>query len=212
MSQIISAKTKCRCCGHKFDHKVLLSTNQFGVPDLDMRPPEMMRSTMDMWITVCPQCGFVGSDGDKRSKLYRDIVASDAYRTCDGNNFSEKLAADFYRRGLIELALNANEKAFHSFLSAAWVFDDLNDDVNSVICRRKALSAAEKLTAYPEEFVLILLDVYRRAGLFREIPEKLREHRFGNAMLAGIMRFQLDRAAEGDTACYTIDDAKNIKE
>ena len=46
MTTVDEAKRKCALCGETSTHIEVMSTNTFGgVPDLDTRPPEMMRST-----------------------------------------------------------------------------------------------------------------------------------------------------------------------
>lgn len=47
MTRIVPSKCKCAVCGAKSRYNVIASTNTFGGgPDLDLRPPEMERSTM----------------------------------------------------------------------------------------------------------------------------------------------------------------------
>lgn len=41
-------------CGTKSNHMAIGSTNSFGSPDLDTRPPEMARSTIYQFIQRCP--------------------------------------------------------------------------------------------------------------------------------------------------------------
>ena len=53
---------KCHHCGRKSQHNVLGSTNAFGSPDLDLRPPEMQRLTMEGWLQLCPHCGYCAPD------------------------------------------------------------------------------------------------------------------------------------------------------
>ena len=49
MTQIFPILITCPICEHEFEIYQLASTNQMGSPDLDLRPPEMARSTMDTW-------------------------------------------------------------------------------------------------------------------------------------------------------------------
>ncbi len=43
----------CAMCGAKSTHRGIMSTNAFGSPDLDLRPPEMERSTMGSILRGC---------------------------------------------------------------------------------------------------------------------------------------------------------------
>ena len=50
MTLIRNVELKCAVCGKNSQQKWLSSTNIQGFPDLDMRPPEMKRSTIDTWV------------------------------------------------------------------------------------------------------------------------------------------------------------------
>ena len=65
MTTLDEAKKKCAVCGKISAHFEVTSTNTFGAPDLDTRPPEMMRSTMDMWVQECPSCGYLSGGSEK---------------------------------------------------------------------------------------------------------------------------------------------------
>ena len=58
MTIIKDIETECSVCGETTEQPVLMSTNSWGYPDLDLRPPEMQRSTMHVWIQECPHCGY----------------------------------------------------------------------------------------------------------------------------------------------------------
>ena len=47
----------CAVCGRVSMQGVIMSTNAFGSPDLDLRPPPMERFTIDHWVQECPHCG-----------------------------------------------------------------------------------------------------------------------------------------------------------
>ena len=59
MTTMFRQKYKCAVCGTEKEFYGIASTNSFGSPDLDLRPPEMQRSTMGQWIQQCPKCGYV---------------------------------------------------------------------------------------------------------------------------------------------------------
>ena len=41
MTTMFDKAVECSICGEKSNHTVIRSTNSFGSPDLDRRPPEM---------------------------------------------------------------------------------------------------------------------------------------------------------------------------
>ncbi|MBR4908658.1 MAG: hypothetical protein IKZ43_06585 [Acidaminococcaceae bacterium] len=47
MTTMFRQKYKCAVCGAEQEFYGIASTNSFGSPDLDLRPPEMQRSTME---------------------------------------------------------------------------------------------------------------------------------------------------------------------
>src|SRR5690349_6640199 len=62
MTTIIPQTITCSFCHTPSEQNLIGSTNSFGAPDLDTRPPEMMRSTMPLWVQECPHCGYVAKD------------------------------------------------------------------------------------------------------------------------------------------------------
>ena len=136
---------RCAVCGSEHTYHVLGSTNQFGPSDLDLRPPEMMRSTMHLWVQQCPDCGYVARDVSEPAVISRDYLLSEDYLTCECNDFLSPLAERFYRRYLIALREGNRKIAFSAILQAAWACDDAGDEENAVFCRRLALDLADLL-------------------------------------------------------------------
>ncbi len=62
MTRIFEQEVECCVCQEKSKHMIIGSTNSFGSPDLDTRPPEMKRSTLSLWIQRCPSCGYSSPD------------------------------------------------------------------------------------------------------------------------------------------------------
>ena len=73
-------KVSCSVCGAATKQQVLMSTNSFGPPDLDLRPAEMERSTMSCWLQECPNCGFVSNDLGKPEKGAQKVLTTERYR------------------------------------------------------------------------------------------------------------------------------------
>ncbi len=69
MSTFREFKKKCTICGTESKFNIITSTNSFGSPDLDLRPPEMRRSTMWLWIQRCPCCNYVNYDVESISSV-----------------------------------------------------------------------------------------------------------------------------------------------
>ena len=80
MSRMCNVMRKCSVCGTVSEYMALASTNNLGGgPDLDLRPAEMMRSTMNVWLQRCPGCGYVSEDVSNLSRVDREWLNSDKY-------------------------------------------------------------------------------------------------------------------------------------
>ena len=82
---------KCPVCGKVSSHQVLGSTNTMDYPDLDLRPAEMQRSTMNTWLDECPHCGYVSGDFRNETSIDEEFLKSESYLTCDGIEFIFKM-------------------------------------------------------------------------------------------------------------------------
>ena len=170
MSRIVNVMRKCSVCGTVSEYMALASTNNFGGgPDLDLRPAEMMRSTMNVWLQECPGCGYVSEDVSNLSRVDREWLNSDKYCNCEGIPFVSDLSKEFYKYYLINMFDNNIEDAFFAVLHAAWSCDDDADIVNAKHCRELAIELATRLLdkGYENEDSLKLTraDLMRRAGL-----------------------------------------------
>ena len=60
MTTLDKAIVTCAICGEDAEQIEIGSTNAFGSPDLDLRPPPMKRQTMAFWMQACPLwlCGI----------------------------------------------------------------------------------------------------------------------------------------------------------
>ena len=89
MTTFFSQDVSCANCHKSSQHDVLGSTSVFGRPDLDLRPAEMQRSTMEVWLQVCPHCRYIAPDlAQQVGDL--SVVATAEYRTTlDDQRFLE---------------------------------------------------------------------------------------------------------------------------
>lgn len=211
MSQIMSEIVRCSVCGKKSEHYTLVSTSTFGEPDLDLRPPEMERSTMDTWIQKCPYCGYVSGRLDNISKVNAPFLKTDEYKNCLGLVFRSKLAEMFYQQYLIQVVEKNVNEAFYAALHCAWVCDDVGDEKNSILCRKYALTELNKLIKKSKDENLLILraDILRRAGLFQRVIDEYEKSVFADDLLNQIARFQVAKAYEEDASCYTLSYVEN---
>eukprot|EP01084_Bolivina_argentea_P174580 302388_1 len=84
----------CPVCHTTSTHMIITSTNQFGSPDLDLRPPPMKRSTLSRNVQCCPNCGFcqynLGKNMmDVSNDILSSFVSSNIFQT-ENSNLKQK--------------------------------------------------------------------------------------------------------------------------
>ena len=212
MTTFMKRKTICMVCGRKSKHETIGSTNEFGPPDFDMRPPEMMRSTMSFWIQQCPKCNYCSPDIENGPEIARDVIKSDVYR----NQLKDKSMPDLANRFLCwsmiqETAGNLRDAGWYA-LRAAWTCDDHKKTDQAVQCRLKVIDYFEKEMAKERPFNdgegsedVILADLYRRTGQFYEVQKicRLGLDKKLDTILAKALFMQGILAMQKDTRCYT---------
>ena len=210
MSTIHKREKRCAICGRISQQTEVASTNTFGSPDLDLRPPEMKRSTMVYWPECCPDCGYTGYDIETRIGISKEFLLSDTYTTCEGIQFTSKLAIRFYRIYLAAQRVGHHSWATNALLHAAWACDDAGDTENAIHCRKLLIPYLQKqITADPqnaETLMVVKADVMRRAGLFSQLAAEYAGIAFSENILNTVLAFELNKAAQADKACYTIAD------
>ncbi len=217
MTTIARNKVKCSVCGTVNECSAVMSTNAFGSPDLDTRPPEMQRSTMSMWVHTCRKCGYAASDLSDTCDVTADFLKSDEYVSCEGIGFKSHLAKDFYRQYMIAVKGDKIRIAFFALLHAAWACDDAKDTDNAKLCREKAIPLASVLAAskspQSENFILMRADMMRRAGQFEEVINEYSSVKFEGdrrnnpEVMNAVLRFEIEKARAKDSKCYRISDA-----
>jgi len=207
MTVPIRVKRKCSVCGFVSIQTELASTSRFGSPDLDTRPPEMMRSSMGWWIQECPRCGFVSSDISSEEDIVpKWLLKHPKYVTCIGLDIHSSLGRNFIKALFIHVYTKNWNSAFADALHAAWACDDNDKDVeNAVICRKLAIECMERFQLN-DSLKTVKADLLRRAGLFSQVISEYEHFTSNDKKLERIISFQVEKAKLKDTGCYTLDD------
>ncbi len=209
MSTFGRVHRRCAVCGEESDQSTLYSTNAFGSPDLDLRPPEMRRSTMSVWLEECPACGYVAPDLEEPCTVERAYLESEEYRGCEGLALPSELAVRCYRGYLIRRREGNDRAAMNCVLWAAWACEDRYDTVLAPRCRSLAADLAAKILDAQEEkdstLQLQHLDMLRRARRTTEAIRAGKRLRFEEPLLEKLRQFQLRRAAWDDYGRYTVE-------
>ncbi|WP_295620033.1 hypothetical protein [uncultured Methanobrevibacter sp.] len=186
------------------------STNAMGYADLDLRPPEMQRSTMYQSTCMC-ECGNVFESASNGCS--RELVESEAYQSCDGIDFNSEKAFMFYRAYMIDRESNPNDLAsnFFHILHAAWACDDF-DMENARKMRLIGINLLEQIINDEQyehvknDNLLMEADLLRRNGKFDLLIEKFNDIKFEDEIYQKIIDFQLKKASQKDDSRYTVGD------
>lgn len=175
MTTLYEENARCAVCGYEAEYNGIGSTNSFGSPDLDTRPPEMQRSTMFAWVQRCPECGYCASDVSKAPSQSAALVRTPEYaRQLYDLTFPE-LANSFLCKALIDESSGDYAAAAWALIHAAWACDDDARPKPARTCRSKAAAMIEKALGSGQQFAeqdgadtAIQVDLLRRAGRLTE--------------------------------------------
>lgn len=194
-------------CGHTSLQPMLAITNTMGYPDLDLRPAEMQRSTMNTWILECPHCGYAARNLGDELEAPKDLLKSESYLICDGYDFKGNLSPRFYRRHLIAKESNNIEECFYSLLYWAWTCDD-NDDENAAEIRKQAIPYIEEIIPHgnANNLIAIKADLLRRSRQYERLIDEYSNIYTDDETINRVLKFQIQKAMKHDSACYTVED------
>ncbi len=171
-------EVECCICGEKSNHTGIGSTNSFGSPDLDTRPPEMQRSTIYHWIQRCPSCGYCSSDLSKCGENSKEVVNSKEYQDIVRDNEIPEIAASFLAQSYEEEKQKKYADSAWRAIHAAWICDDENNLESSVRCRKQAITLIKKANDQEQKIAdqtgaseAINIDLMRRSGMYQEALE-----------------------------------------
>ena len=208
MTTISEAGVTCSVCGTISKHRKISSTNEFGHMDLDTRPPEMRRSTMEYWVQECPMCGYVSGDLEEKTQIDRDFLSSRDYLDFEKQEPLSDLAKRFIREGRIAEKLGKFREGFFDYLCGAWASDDEGDEYWRKEARLLSLKVFDKISPdeCDETLTVMKADLLRKSEQFERLSSEYSDIHFENELLNKIITFQIERAKQKDTATYTVGD------
>jgi hypothetical protein len=178
MTTLGSSEITCAICAETSEHTIIGSTSSFGSPDLDLRPPEMKRSTMAYWLQECPDCGYSAGSIDDPHPNAKDVMASDAFQTLQTGPLGGTLTGRFLKASLFDEASNDLSSAADHALCAAWAADDAKDVEGAIQHRNRSanlfLKTLDGADSISEETIVTktrLVDILRRATRWDEANE-----------------------------------------
>jgi hypothetical protein len=219
MTTLFRETKTCFVCGNKSEHTCIGSTNTFGgSPDLDLRPPEMQRSTMPHWVQRCPTCGYCAASIADGPEIAKEIVKSPDYLTQLGHPSFPQLASMFLCSSLIQAAARKESAAGWDALHAAWTCDDEAAE-RSELCRRKAIALFLAARAKDHPFAkgratedLLLADLYRRNQQYDQVDAVCADGlaQRPDQLMRAVMLAQRQLAQGRDSRRYTVEDAQKM--
>ena len=216
MTTYWSESTTCGACGRVFSHKRLTSTNSSGSPDLDLRPPEMHRSTMASWVQRCPTCGYCAKDVSKFDEKLSSLLEGASYQFQLAHTDYPELAATFICAGMASTFKGDEVAGGWSYLHAAWVLDDHNYDSLASQWRSKAADVFTGSIAKGTSIVAgvggsqaIIVDCLRRSGRHSEALELISRTlgHFCDDVIRQALIYQKRLVESGDVACHRVEEA-----
>jgi hypothetical protein len=206
----------CAVCGAKDKYTVLMSSNSMGSKDLDMRPPEMMRSTISLWVEKCSACGYCAADINKLLNNAKETISDSAYKAQLSNANFPELANKFLCRMLIEDKAGEHRAAIYSAICAGWASDDAKMASAALAARELSIRRILDLNAKTERYSaqkgadeLLISDMYRRNGQFEkagQIIEKGLSLELEDVVKT-ILKFELELVGKKDTTVHLISEA-----
>lgn len=209
---------QCAICDRVSIQGVIMSTNAFGSPDLDLRPPPMERYTIDHWVQECPHCGYCAPEISKRITGAGKVVRSKHYRGILKK--PRKGGSSLINQFLCASALyeHAGDMAAATWMSlfAAWTADDATrGKAKAVRARTRVLDLVDRLHAQgghlhedPVWDAMQMIDVARRAKEFGRAKSLIAElAEVETEPFPALVAFQGERVTARDTAAYTFKEA-----
>ncbi|MDP3915070.1 MAG: hypothetical protein Q8R96_15190 [Bacteroidota bacterium] len=140
MSAPMTFTITCGYCGVTANYVGWASSYSFGSPDLDTRPPEDDRFTMNtMLVKKCKSCAYCNANIKEIPDNLEAIINSKKYQDLLSNEEFPEKAIQFLCKSLI---LDGNydlEGAAWASLHAAWNCDDAEKPVQAKYCRERSI-------------------------------------------------------------------------
>jgi hypothetical protein len=175
MTTFVPIETECSLCGTPSEQRIARVPTTEGLPDLDSRPSEQMRSSIVFWVQGCPQCGYCATDISLEYPLASQTVHSPAYQKILHRRSMPEKARQFLAWALIQEVNEEFGGAGWAAMHAAWICDDAEKPKAAVECRLLVLERFARqrarlghITGFEEPGVeeLVLADLCRRTGQY----------------------------------------------
>ena len=216
MTMMTEIEVVCGVCGETSKHYSVQSINVFGSSDLDTRPPETERSTIEAWVNRCPSCRYCAPDISKASPEAKIILMSDEYQHIVNSDHLPEKALSFLASSYMHEQLGALSEAAWRAIHAAWVCDDENHHEGSQSCRNRAIILIEQavengpaISCQAGATETVAADLLRRSGHFAKALEFIEKAKaeIQEDIILRILEFQKALIENKDTKAHTMAEA-----
>ncbi len=205
MTMMSLENVTCSVCRMEHTFFVIRSSSVFGYPDLDLRPPPMVRELLPYMIQRC-NCGYVARNLSQPCTV-PGFLRSLRYRKCGFRRFRGLLTRDYYRGFLIaRKECKSAEEQFWYLIRAAWHSDDISEQRAAMRCRKAAAKLLRPYAKTSEEKLLQRADLLRRSRQFRRLRREYGKTELREPLHKQILNFQLKHAERRDARPYTLED------
>ena len=207
------ATTECAVCGKVSQQAEIMSTNTLGSPDLDTRPSEMARSTLEYWVQECPHCGYVAGSLKEAFRCDKENLDDPELLNLLAKFSFSALARSFVKKAWISRKEADYVAAFWDYLHGAWVSDDMKDETGQIELRKMALQMMENFSPQDmsDNLRVLRADLLRKTRQFERLAQEYENMRFEeDELLERIVRFQILLAQKEDVGTYTVEDVPEL--
>lgn len=220
MTRTASVEVICAACGANAGQTVLVSTGQFGAPDLDFRPASPARSTITFVIQECSNCGLCAPRLEDPPDGASRIVHDSTYRSILAEQSDPVLVRRFRAWAFVAKATGDDVAAAWAHVNAAWASDDAD---RNDLAKVERIAAADLIDGMRARGVSIfserggtealLSDLWRRAGLWEQAHNEalLGLERTEDSTIGAVCTFQVQLAERYDDGRHVVDDARKRK-
>ena len=216
MTTLYPLNVICKNCGSPVFARQVMSTNEFGSPDLDLRPAPMRRALIYHLIQHCPECGYTGMDISKEPPEHPDfqkLIKKDC--TSDSNNPATERLYELAAQIKLLYTPEDYEAAADLFLKAAWIADDRHDREFAKEMRKKSLFCKMQKGYHKQstDYKLQMIDIARRAEDFEKATELIEKFPKSKRkdIYEKILIFQQKLVNMKDSDRYLVEDTLPVK-
>jgi hypothetical protein len=155
---------RCAVCGNESRQPPFRPGPPEQPPDLDLRPGEPLRGTMERWLQQCPHCAYAAPDIGRAHPAAAEAVAAGPFRALVTETAYPPLARRFLAWAHVLEETGALHAAAEATLHAAWVVDDLQLPELAAEWRLDAVALWRSGPALDAEQTVRVTDALRRAG------------------------------------------------